>query len=91
MEDNTDHPLAEVDDSDQDNMSATCPEESNNLGTPQQPQINTRAKKYDDQTLPENETQTQPEGSPSLEDTPLFERSQRAKKCVANKNARAAA
>ena len=62
MEDNTDHPLSEFDDSDQDNTYAPPPEESNNLGTPQQPQINTGTKQYDQQsseTQPENETHAQ--------------------------------
>ena len=50
MEDNTHQSLSELDDSDSDKTYAPSLEENKHLRTPQQPQINTRAIKYDDQT-----------------------------------------
>ena len=72
MQDNTNHSLSEFDDSDK--KYAPSLEENKHLRTPQQPQINTRAKKYDDQTLPENETQPEGTSAPGPEDSPLLER-----------------
>ena len=93
MQDNTNHPLSDFDDSDSDKTYVPSLDENKHLGTPQNPQINTRAKKYDDQsqTLPENETQPEGTSAPGPEDSPLLERSQRARKCGAARDARAAA
>ena len=93
MQDNTNHPLSDFDDSDSDKTYVPSLDENKHLRTPQNPQINTRGNKYDDQsqTLPENETQPEGTSAQGPEDSPLLERSQRAQKRGAARDERATA
>ena len=93
MQDNTNDQLSDFDDSDSDKTYVPSLDESKHLRTPQNPQINTRGNKYDDQsqTLPENETQPEGTSAQGPEDSPLLERSQRARKRGATRNARSSA